>query len=214
MSTRRARIKAVAALPPRRKNVDNDAKNKQNAQKQPSEKRPPTPKTSNSKEEEINSPTPKNVEKSPIPKTMRSPPPLIPISSSPLLAECASTPKTPKEPITVNTTPPNVKKKTDSPHSKKVSVITSNFTFDVFTSPPPKNAPEKQPSLSAKAGGHEQSDEGETNSSDRQNTQEPHILNVQEKENTEGMDKDTDIRVETPLAFNRERMSDIPDGKF
>lgn len=222
MSTRRARIKAIAALPPRRKNADADAKNKQNVLKEGFEKGPPTPRTpraDSGKKDETKSPAPNTDVKSPVPKTVRTPPLLIPISSSktPISVENVPSPRpaTPKEPIAVNTTPQIGK---DTPHSEKVSVITSTLSSDVIASPPPKNILENLPSPSAKVDGHERGEAGKKSSTDNdiQSTQEPNVENVQKKANMEdlGKDKDAAVTAVAPSGFDREKKNDIPDGKF
>ncbi|KAJ2948552.1 hypothetical protein O0L34_g7807 [Tuta absoluta] len=129
MSTRRARIKAVAALPPRRKNQENaDAKNKLKEGFEQSAKSPRTPHGKTSKTEDISSPS-KN--------TLRSPPPLLPISS------LSKTPIPDKVPSSAYVGSPKLDEKPgSSAKPEKVPVIISTPSIkNVFASPQVRSSP-------------------------------------------------------------------------
>lgn len=132
MSTRRARIKAVAALPPRRKNADtvDGSKNKQLPSKETAEKAlisPKTPRPLASTPEEKNSPAV---------KTLRPTPQLIPISRK--------TPICPENVLSSIIIPATAKLTPGV--SEKVPVITSASSnksiSNFFASPPAKNLPD------------------------------------------------------------------------
>ncbi|KAI5633780.1 myb DNA-binding like domain-containing protein [Phthorimaea operculella] len=132
MSTRRARIKAVAALPPRRKNQENaDAKNKLKEGFEQSAKSPRTPRGKTSKAEDKSSPS-KNV--------LRSPPPLLPISS------LSKTPIPDKVPSPAKIGSPKLAEKpASSPKPEKVPVITPTPSIkSVFASPHVRNSPDRR----------------------------------------------------------------------
>lgn len=238
MSTRRARIKAVAALPPRRKNAD--AKNKQSVLKEGYEKGPPTPKTpraNSGKKDETKSPIPNTDNKSPVVKAIRTPPPLIPISTTKIQLENVPSPRpeTSKEPVPRNTTPQIEKQKSDSSQSEKVSVITSASNSNYVTNnPPPKTTSVKHPSpkdTSPKVINivrQNRDDIEKTSGTDCdienvqalniQNMQANHIQNAQEiaEKTIENSDKENGIDkiVDTPSDSDREKRNDIRDGKF
>ncbi|XP_028159154.1 uncharacterized protein LOC114351972 isoform X3 [Ostrinia furnacalis] len=124
MSTRRARIKAVTSLPPRRKNnADNAAKTKP-AQliddTQKAVKSPRTPRSLAAKEGGE--------------KVLRPTPPLLPLHSTPILQSKVSSPAKP------NSETPKVITRTPKT-AEKVSVITaapSSIHRSIFASPPPR----------------------------------------------------------------------------
>lgn len=239
MSTRRARIKAVAALPPRRKNAD--PKNSQSVLKEGYEKGPPTPKTPrvySGKKDELKSPIPNTDNKSPVAKAIRTPPPLIPISTAKTHIENISSPRqeTPKGHVPANNTPQIEKEKFDAPQSEKVSVITSaSNSNDLLTNNPlTKITPDKRPSLKSVSSpkvnivcqnrnGIEKTSGTDCNienvqAPNIQNVQANHIQNLQEtkRKTIEDSDKQNGIDkiVDTPSVSEREKRSDIPDGKF
>lgn len=238
MSTRRARIKAVAALPPRRKNADADAKNKQNVLKEGYEKGPPTPSTpraNNGIKDETKSPIPKPDIISPVAKTVRTPPPLIPISTTKTPTENVPSPRpeAPKEPVPRSKTP-QIEKRNSDTQSETVSVITSTFNLNnvVTDNPPPNNTSEKLASPASPniidIDSQNRNVIEKTNGTvcDIQNIEQPNIQNVKanhiqyirdiEKITTKGVvtDNEDDIIVGTPSDSDRERRIDIPDGKF
>lgn len=119
MSTRRARIKAVASLPPRRKNVDNTDKTKAAQLKDEGPKIPKSPRT------------PRSVAKESTEKP-RPTPGLYPLQSTPNIQNKVSSPaKRPETPKSNISRTPKV--------AEKVSVITSASSIkSLFASPPPR----------------------------------------------------------------------------
>lgn len=140
MSTRRARIKAVAALPPRRKNAENadTNKNKGNPSNDSVEKvlkSPKTPRTHSAKIDDKSSPA--------VGTTTRTPPGLLPISKTLTVAKTSS-------PVNVRT--PIRSAKANTPTSGKISVITSASKLvntHSFTSPLVKGSPETRANVFA-----------------------------------------------------------------
>ncbi|XP_059060848.1 transcription factor TFIIIB component B'' homolog isoform X2 [Achroia grisella] len=129
MSTRRARIKAVTSLPPRRKNADTADKNKQEVEK--TIKSPRTPRSSNKNNE--------NLQKtSPGPKPL---PPLLPLQAvSPKLVNTSS----PQNKTTKASTP-TVLKIIKFPDKVPVITTTSAFKANVFASPQAvKSSPDRK----------------------------------------------------------------------
>lgn len=242
MSTRRARIKAVAALPPRRKNVNADAKTKQNVPKEGYEKGPSTPKTPRAdtgKKDETKSPIPKTDIKSPLENpVVRTPPPLVPISITKIQVENEPSPRPvlPKEPVLTNTTPQIEKEESDSPQSEKVSVITSapNSNEVVINNPSTKNTPEKQPFpklvstpevINIDCQNRNDVEKTITTDCEIQNIQKSNIQNVQanhvpkapgiegKKKEVLGNENEADKILGTPPDFDKDKRNDIPDGK-
>lgn len=124
MSTRRARIKAVTSLPPRRKNADNaDSKNKTAQLKDEIQKTVKSPRTPRS-----------SAAKDGTEKPVRPTPPLLPLHSTPNLHNKVSSPAKPS-----SDTPKSVIR-TPKPAAEKVSVITAAPVSikSVFASPPPR----------------------------------------------------------------------------
>lgn len=240
MSTRRARIKAVAALPPRRKNADADAKTKQNVLKEGYEKGPPTPRTprtNSGKKEETKSPLPKPDIKSPVAKTVRTPPPLIPISTTKTQIENVPSPRpeTPKGPVPANTTSQIENEKLEAPQSEKVSVITTAFNSNDLVTNNLQPIPDKHPSPKVVPSpkvididSQNRKDVEETSGAkcgiqsiqepNIQNVEAKHIQNVQEivERTIENSFKEIGVvkLVGTPSDSDREKRNDVPDGKF
>lgn len=126
MSTRRARIKGITALPPRRKNADNnDGKNSKDSL----EKLTKSPRT------------PRSVEKNQDDKAAvtRPPPALIPIRGS--------SPKTPKPSIPDKVPTPTENVPRTPKIAEKVPVITA-VSKPVFASPQLKGSPDRRKILS------------------------------------------------------------------
>ncbi|KAL0820414.1 hypothetical protein ABMA28_006291 [Loxostege sticticalis] len=124
MSTRRARIKAVTSLPPRRKNADNaDSKNKTAQLKDEIQKTVKSPRTPRS-----------SAAKDGTEKPVRPTPPLLPLHSTPNLHNKVSSPAKP-----ASDTPKSIIR-TPKPAAEKVSVITAAPVSirSVFASPPPR----------------------------------------------------------------------------